>query len=78
MKRDPDHDVDYVVSGAGGRSINNINERGNETLSNGGFDVKYFGYIHGFVALEFEKNSVSAEFIDMDGNVGYSFTREHS
>jgi len=77
LKRDPNRDVDYIVTAAGGRGLYGFNERGNNTLSANGFDVKYFGFLQGFVMLEFEKQTVSAEFIDMEGDVRYSFTREH-
>ena len=77
LQRDPNRDVDYIISGGGGRGLYAFNERGNNTLSNAGFDVKYFGYHNGFVILEFEKESVGVEYIDMEGDVKYTFSREH-
>jgi hypothetical protein len=74
-KRDPNHDIDYIITGGGGRGLYAFDPRANSTLSELGFDVKYFGFHHGFVMLDFDKTSVQADFVNVDGTISYAFTR---
>jgi len=75
-KRGDAYDVDYIVSGGGGRSLYVFSTSGNSTLSQMGFDVKHFGYTNGFVMLEIEPQQIVHDFIDTEGNVIYSFSRQ--
>jgi len=69
-------DVDYIVTAGGGRGLYAFDVRGNQTLSQMGIDVKYFGYHNGFVMLDFSQNEVVADYVDLKGDLVYSFTRQ--
>ena len=74
MKREA-QDIDYIVSGAGGRGLYEFDAPRNQTLWQMGFHVKYFGYHNGFVMLDFSSDAVTADYIDVNGEKLYSFTR---
>jgi len=71
-------DVDYVVSGGGGRGLYAFDTRGNQTLNNMGYTVQYFGHHNGFVMLDISREAVVADYVDLQGKVQYSFTRTRS
>jgi len=69
-------DVDYIITGGGGRRLYNLNPEGNSTLSSQGFDTKYFGFHYGFVMLDINTERIIADFVDRTGDLRYSFTRQ--
>jgi len=71
-----DPDVDYIVTAGGGRGLYVFETRANNTLSNQGFESKYFGYTNGFVMLDINAERIIADFVDLVGDVKYSFTRQ--
>ena len=70
-----DRDIDYVISGGGGRGLYNKIAANERILNNRGLQVDYFGYIYGFVAFDFTPTSMLVEYVDEDGNIVYSFSR---
>jgi len=76
-KRGSSHDIDYVISGGGGRGLYEFDPiRGNQTLGGLGFDVKYFGYLNGFIPLDISADTIHCEYVNMEGEIVYSFVRE--
>jgi tartrate-resistant acid phosphatase type 5 len=67
--------IDYVVSGAGGQMRYRKFEVNEAYLNGIGFQVDYFGYVHGFVAFDFEPTTYTAHFVDKDLNVTYTYSR---
>jgi tartrate-resistant acid phosphatase type 5 len=72
------NDVDYVISGAGGRSLYNYSNSAGNSLINQGFSIGYFGYTYGFTDFEFAAHQVTFNHVDLNGNVVYTFTRSVS
>jgi len=68
-------DVDYIVTGGGGRGLYEFDPRGNQTLNTMGFKVQYFGFHNGFVMLDISSESIVADYVDLEGKLVYSFTR---
>jgi hypothetical protein len=67
--------MDYIVTGAGGRGLYRQSSSGTTELKKNGIDVNFFGYYHGFINLEFSAAEMIVKFVDMKGDVKYSFTR---
>jgi tartrate-resistant acid phosphatase type 5 len=72
------NEIDYVISGGGGRGLHAYNPDSATVLINRGFVIKLFAYVHGFVDLEFTADTVSAQYIDGNGIHVYSFSRGRS
>ena len=70
--------TNYVISGGGGRGLYEYSRAGERVLNDWGLSLDYFGYHHGFVAMEMTKTAMTAEFVDAGLNVRYSFTRNKS
>jgi hypothetical protein len=72
------NEIDYVISGGGGRSLYTYNSAAAESLIKSGFVIGYFGAIHGFNYLEFSATDVTVSFISATGDLNYSFKRSVS
>jgi len=71
-------EIDYVISGGGGRGINNVdNGKVNELISRG-LRVPYFGFHYGFTDLSFTADQLTVRFVNTDGTIPYQFTRGRS
>jgi len=75
-KQGANYDVDYVISGGGGRGLYAFSASGNSTLIQSGFEVKHFAFTNGFIMLEIEPQQIVHDFIDTEGDIVYSFSRQ--
>jgi hypothetical protein len=69
------NEIDYIISGGGGRGLYNYNNNAGNSLIQSGFVIGYFGYTHGFNYMEFSATSVTVRYITVNGDEPYSFTR---
>jgi len=69
-------DVDYIISGGGGRGLYAFSSSSNNTLSNQGFDTLYFGHHNGFVILDITAQRIVSDFFDSAGILQYAFIRQ--
>jgi hypothetical protein len=72
------NEIDYVISGGGGRGLHAYNPDSATVLINQGLVIKLFAYVHGFVDLEFTADTVTAQYFDVNGTLAYSFSRGRS
>ena len=72
------NDIDYVISGGGGRGLYEYDAGNAQALNEMGMTVEYFGYLYGFTSLHFNHEQLHVQHVDIDGNVVYSFTRSVS
>ena len=69
------HDIDYIISGAGGRGLYGKDNAAEATLNGMGFTVDFFGYMWGFVYMDAMANAINIQYVDETGTVVYSFNR---
>jgi hypothetical protein len=69
------NEVDYVISGGGGVTRHLYRPANAQYLIDRGFVIRYYGYLHGFVGFEFTADRVTAEYVDSNGNMVYTFSR---
>jgi tartrate-resistant acid phosphatase type 5 len=72
---DNPNEVNYFISGAGGRGLYALNQDNADYLSGRGLAVGYFGFTHGFSYLEFSATAATVSNIDSNGFVAYRYTR---
>lgn len=72
------NEIDYVISGGGGRGINNVDQAKLNNLIARGLRVPYFGFHYGFVDLVFTLNQLTVRYVNSDGTIPYQFTRGRS
>lgn len=70
-----DPNIDYVISGAGGRGLYEYSVVGGEILNDWGLTVNFFGYYYGFVYVEFTETTMKVDFVNDLTEIVYSFTR---
>jgi hypothetical protein len=72
------NEIDYVISGGGGRGINNVDTAKLNNLIARGLRVPYFGFHYGFTDLVFTADQLTVRFVNTDGTIPYQFSRVRS
>jgi tartrate-resistant acid phosphatase type 5 len=72
------NDIDYVISGAGGRALYGYSSSAGNSLINQGFSIGFFGSSYGFTDFEFTADQVTFNHVDLNGKIIYTFTRSVS
>merc|ERR1712150_382693 len=75
-------DLDYIVSGAGARSLYSYSSANEDTIRSLGFEPIFFGYNYGFVGITVTNDELKAEYFTYDSNYNmekiYEFSRYKS
>ena len=69
--------MDYVISGAGGKTLYERSSRGEREIRKMGYSSLYFAKINGFVFLNFTKNMLLVKYVSTKSvSAVYQFSRE--
>ncbi|CAD5113052.1 DgyrCDS2249 [Dimorphilus gyrociliatus] len=71
----PGDSIEYVISGGGGASARPQNEIAVEDLKDMNVTQKMFNSINGFTGIKVKQNSITVEYVDLEGTMFYSFTK---